>query len=542
MRRRLPRVLLLVLLAAPAVSDAATRWQRAQVVSAPGAFNPFVRMDSRGRALVLWHQFRAGQSGAELRYAWRAPRERFARPRVLGVGSMPGGFPEHAFALAPNGIATAAYLDPEGRVAVHRARPGRPFRLPRAIGEPGVQKSPPVVATDDEGRAVVAWGEARGQDDLRIMAAFVDAGGAISTPGLVGAGQVPSVAMNPAGAAVIAWGDTSGRPYASVRPPAGEFGPPSMPPVQGPAMPRAAIDARGRAVVVGTEFLPSGSRDAETTFSVAGPDGVFGARQSLGTGGNVEQLLAEPGGAVDFAGYRPGGDREGGTIMFAAHEPDGTVVGPTELSGPGACGPQLSVARRGDLMAAWTGRCTGATLGTLSRATVRVRRRGGRFGAASAVGAPGAHSTKGAITDGDEAVVVYTHGPTQSVHAVVREDRGDDPLPPIPQVDLDLPAGIDLPDVGSIELPVTCRRACALQPTGLLHAGETTVEAVRGVVERLQGKVEEIVAVPFPPEARAAAEEAVRTGESVWVSLTFVVRGASPRPQTITRRVELRPG
>lgn len=482
-------------------------------------------MDARGRSLAVWLH------GTGLWYAWREPRGRFSRPRLLAAGSSPINFPDEVVALAANGVATAAYRAGSGRIEVRRARPGRPFGPPLAVSDPAAATSPPVVATDDEARAVLTWQEHE-EPARRVMAALVSAHGEVSAPQLVGRGQFPTVAMNPSGAAVIAWMDHQARATASVRPPAGDFLPPATLAID-PSDPLAAIDAAGRAVVAGSRLGPAGSNGG-TTFAVADQAGSFGEPRRVDHKGLLGQVLAEPDGSVDIVSAY---GSEGGVI--SSLRPDGTLIGPLPLTTPDACEPRVAVARGGALLATWMQSCQ--IYGPRSRVGVRLRNRLGLFGEPQFVGELSAVMPRAAVTDGDEAIVVYEHAKSKSVHAVVREDRRDAPLPPVPEIDLDSPDEMYLPDLPDIELPVRCPRACSLTPIALLHAGDRAVAGERPRARRLRARRRARLAVPFGPQARQAAEEAAGTGKPVWVSVSVVVRGRSPRPQTITRRIDLRP-
>ena len=484
---------------------------------------PSIHVDARGRALAFWRQ------GAELWYAWREPRGRFGRPRALAATSTR---PDQAVALAANGVATVAYGVGDGRIAIRRARPGRVFGPPHVTGTPSPDLPDPVVAADDEGRAIVTWHE-HAEPERAVLAAFVSGRGAVSEPVPVGRGQFPTVAMNPSGAAVIAWMDHQARPTAAVRPPAGSFLPASTLPLE-PSDPLAAIDVLGRAVVAGSRIggPPPGPGHGGTSFAVADVGGAFGEPRRLDHDGVLAQMLAEPDGAVDLLSFHGNG------VTFASRRADGTVLGPDRISPAGACSPAAAVARGGDLLVTWFSSCQG--YGVSTRPVVRLRDRRGRFSEPQTVGEAGGGYTRGAITDGDEAIVVYEHVPTRTIHAVVREDRREAALPPVPDIDLDVPDEWYLPDLPDLDVRARCARACRVTPVALLHAGDRTIRATAPTARLLRAERRARLSVPVPAGAREAAEQAAGAGQSVWASVSVVVRGRSPRPQTVTRRIELR--
>ncbi len=493
---------------------------------------PVVHMDTRGRALVAWLH----EGSGEMFYAWREPRSRFTRPRRLAGGGSPWTYPERSIALSPNGVATAGYLAPDNRIGVVRALPGKPFGVPRWIGPVGTAKYAPEVAADDEGRAVLAW-EDRSGEKPRIMTSLVSENGALSEPVHVGDGTGVDVAMSPASAAVVTWVNGVGQPEAAVRPPEGEFLPAAALPLPA-GQPLAGIDAAGRALVASNSFQPIGPGTKVASFTVADERGRFGEQIRLDAGGTVNQSLAQPDGSVAIAFTT-----DDGSVMLTTRRSNGTIVGPDAISTESACAPHLSVARGGDLLATWVGPCSGSGYSSYVTDTfVSLRPEGRNFRPPAQVGLRGVQYPRGAITDGGEAVVVYRYSKNGTIHAVVHEDRDGDPLPGVPEIDIDVPDEMYLPDLPDIELPVRCARACKLTPSGLLHAGEETLATTSRSSSRLRAKRRAKLKVPFGGDARKAAEQAAAAGKPVWASVSVLVRGKSPRPQTVTRRIELRRG
>ena len=531
-----------VVACAPAA--AALRWGSTETVTPREGYNVRVAIDARGDALAVWDE-RAAEGGPAVGYAWRPPRGEWTAPRrILGQAMLIGG----SVPMTPDGTALLAYKSADGRVAVATARPGGAFGQPQYLTPPGRQTSPPTAVLDDEGNAIVGWAVWSNGSGSDIEIATRRAGKAFGEPQTLGSGGTgipPQLAMSPSGAAAAGWSLSSGgRAHVSYKPPAGSFGPPERVPFENSfsASPVIAMNVLDELVVAESTSIPVGDGSGGTRFAVRSPLGTWGDQVVLDTGGFIEDVLAEPTGAVSFPFQRTD-DSGGRTAYFATRLPGGALLGPDRISSPNSFGPRIAMNLRGELLGTWAPKFHPYGEGT--EVAIAERPAAGRFGRETVLSTPDSIGSDAGINEARQAVVAWTHyvrtGEARQaiVQARVREDRTLPRLPFPPDVDLGPAPDVSLGGDGVLEVNPRCNESCVVSPTGLLH-GTDQVVAGRGSRARLRARRARRVRVKFGGTAARLAREALADGHRPWVSISVTARGRSPRPVTVSRRVRLR--
>jgi hypothetical protein len=531
------RVLLTIgtaLLMAAAPASAAVRWGELETIGGTG-FNVRVGIDARGDALALWDD----PSAPDAAYSWRKPRGEWTAPRTLATAR------QADLDISPLGHATLAWVAYGTHIVVATSRPGGSFRSREVIDLGDRTATGSVeVEVDDAGNVLVAWADfgPEGPDSGRIAVATRRAGGHFTEPQTVSSepvsGLTPEVTQNAAGATFMTWETREfGPPKSSFSPPAGTFGPEEEVPVsaEGNRTP-VALDQAGQVFASTSAFAPiAGVPSSGTTYAVRSPLGEWGEPISLDSGGLVQQVIAEPHGAVSFVVERSDGSQLGREVAFTTRLPSGELIGPDTISSPNSSCSRVAMDVRGNMLGTWCrdfdGQARGTTIG------IAERHAGGRFGAEEVVSPPDSIGSDAALTDGGPAVVAWSHARTPGdlgsaeLQAIVREDRSKPPLPFPPDVDVNAPADPALSDDGTLKVPVRCSRRCTVRATGLLlRDGRPVAVGQGGPKRKLRAKRRGFVRLRFGPE----------TGSGEAVSVSVKARGRSPRPVTFSRRIRLR--
>lgn len=176
------------------------------VSTSGSAFDPQVRMDAKGNAIVIWRNTRSLGPGAyehTVEAATRSPGGAFSPPIALsGDGSSVA--PDVALDSAGNALAVWLQSDAVGSPVLVATRPaGGEFSAPLEVpGSAGARSSR--LAMNASGQAVLAW-----QTDDGLLASRRTPGGSFSAPQRVAASEpatfLQSPAIGPSGAAVVAW-------------------------------------------------------------------------------------------------------------------------------------------------------------------------------------------------------------------------------------------------------------------------------------------------------------------------------------------------
>ncbi len=232
----------------------------------------------------------AGASARPASAAW-SPVADLAAANPAGK---PVGAP--SLAVAPDGTAFAAFQHFDGanlRAAVAMRTPGGGFGAVRDLSPAGADAFNPAVAVDRQGNATLAWLQG---PDLKIQARFKPGGADWTDPITLSAATTvtgPVIATGDNGAAVVAWGrrvhDQVTRVEAAVRA-AGDvaFGPPLFAsPDAGTGLcqaPRAAMDSAGDIALLWTRRTSmNGDFHVESAVKAAGAAAFqpFETRSSL---------------------------------------------------------------------------------------------------------------------------------------------------------------------------------------------------------------------------------------------------------------------
>jgi hypothetical protein len=522
-----------VALAAPGFASARMAWSTPQPVSQPIAIEGGVRVvsDARGDTLVVWVQ-RDGTACCQYFYRWRPPGGAWTPVRLLGQSAQT----LFDLGITPYGEATAVWADPAREIVTSTAWPGRPFAGQQVLDRSanGVGWAYPHLAVDDQGDAVAVWTGYYEPGPVRF--AMRPAGhqfGAARTVSPSSAG-ITSAAMNPAGAAAIAWITAHGTRL-SYRPPAGSFGPPEPMPVGAATVPVTAVASDGTAIVAGTGIRADGDASGGTTYAARLPVGGWQSQTMLDSGGFIEQVLAEPDGAVSFMFERSDGTT-GRTTMFATREPDGRLLGPRAVSPPGSGFPFVAMDLTGDMLATWTDNSNGWGRG--SRIAVADRPAGGVFGAQTVVSDEDSILSQAALIDGGDAVVAWTQLPGPVVEAAIREDPSAPPLPFPPAVRIIAAHAEKVDGREVLRLTLRCSERCAIRMGALVHAGNRVV-AARGPATHLARRRNRAVSVPLSRELARLIHRARAAHQKAWASVSVTAAGRSPRPVTFTEAVPL---
>jgi hypothetical protein len=303
-----------------------------------------------------------------------------------------------------------------------------------------------------------------------------------------------------------------------------------------------AIDQAGHAFATSSSFtptfpVPSGG----TSLTVRSPLGGWSDATALDPGGLLQQVVAEPTGAVSFFVERDDG-QGGREEALTSRLPDGSQAGPAAISSPDSAGVRVATDLAGNMLGTWTRHPDGQARG--SSIVVAERPRTGVFGSERLLSPTDSIGSDAALTDGGQAVVAWLHARESGnlgsgeIQARVREDRSLPVLPFPPDVDIDAPADPALAANGTLKVPVQCSRRCKVSASGLLFTdGTPRALAPRGATHKLRGKRRRgRVTLVFPADAATAARAA---GRAV-VAISVRARGRSPRPVIFSRQITLK--
>lgn len=531
--------------AAPA--DATLSWSAPQPVGGD-SFLPKVAVDGAGDGLVAWTDATGGRLG-QVHYAWRRPHGDFGPSRTAGTPGAVRSAP--AIAMTPLGLATIAWSESDASVHVIRLLAGVQIGGEQVLAAPGAPGQSPgdvSLASDDQGDAVVAWvTSGPGQpSDSQVVIAQRRAGARFGPPQALAPGaNIQTAAMNGAGAAVVAWSRRDGGVEATVRPPAGGFEPPRPVP-QGGALvfrPLAGLDLAGDALVAGTAFIPIGNGSGGSFLSTRRATASdFGPPERLPGADFLIQLLAEPLGSSLFVT-----ERRTPPIAFAdarVRDRDGGFGAPFPIGDTPDCGVIVAQDTLGAMLAVKMVGCQSQGQ-QLLHVTASERAPGGVFGPESPISTPRSAAADVALNDDGVALVALQRLPDSGpliTEVLIRDDPAVPALaPPLPVV-----RGRTRQRVvrqRTLEVKVSCDRACAISPAALLHAGGRTAAAVPVAVPaggplRLRARRAVRLRLRFSRSAVAGARAELAAGGRPWasVSVTARNRGRSRRANSVTRR------
>lgn len=548
---------MLALLAAPGPAAADLTWSKPEQLTPPYAADPKVAIDARGLTLLTWGQRTGyGPQLGRFSYRWRTPGGRWSPIRTAD-GVVPDF--ESVLRMTPHGDALVAYGDRDNELVYRTAPAGGTFSRAKRLGDPG-EKGFVDVATDDAGNAVAAWSRLS-DGAIRFASRRADGDFGPAQTLEVRTGEQyrtssitrPAVAMNTAGAALIAWQigqepDEEGhhtRHRVAYRPPAGSFGTPELAPRFGSSTQyqhALAMTESGDAVMTSQDFVTT--EGGATTYAVRRATGGWSDVRELGRMGFIANLFAEPGGAVSFVVSRQGASGSDTFVDFVTRLPDGTLVGPNQISAGDGHIPHAAMSLRGDLIATWVRGYHGMSREGV--VAVADRLAGAAFQPEVALSPRGTWSPHVALNDARQAAIAWDYDADPAGEyapagwGAFRFDPEIPPLPLPPEIDIGAPLDPVL-DGDGIAVPVECDRDCTVLPGGLLvdAASDARRSKKTGSVKLRKG-ARRRVRVRFGAADRTAAREALASGRRPWVSLTVRAKGKSPRPVRVSRRVKLR--
>jgi len=266
----------------------------------------------------------------------------------------------------------------------------------------------PVVTLDGHGNASAVW-EVFNRGGSGYLGATADrhTGPGWTAPLQLAGGVAAQLAGDARGDLLAVWTDVAGtsqRIRAAFRQRGGRWQAPAYvsPAGEDASVPKAALDARGRALVVWTGY-------SSASFTVESA--------SLGTSGRWSQAVTiarGSSGGPDLAMNASGRalvvwDGQTGTTRVAARSPTGNWTPPATLSSPNDQGhnPHVALNAAGTAIAVWMGAPPGQAAQTLEAA---IRPAGGRFGSARVVAGEVTGISKVALGANDEAVVISSDG------------------------------------------------------------------------------------------------------------------------------------
>ncbi len=359
--------LVALLLALPAVAEAA--WSRPTIASPETtlADNPHVAVDPAGEAVAVWLRLEGTYS---IEASTRPPGDEWSAPVTLSPPT--NSSVEPTVAITPSGEAIAVWQRGNGAptqlIQASTKTPGGSWSAPVNLSVGGQQAREPQIAVDAAGDATVVWERPDTSGSPIAQAATKPAGGtwgapvSLSAPGKTTSS--PSLAYDAAGDALAVWSlSTDTSPYfglvvqASYKPAGGKWGAPaSLSDSRFIALgPDAAFDPAGNATVV----WQSGDREES-------PRQVKAATKPAGGSWGEPVTLSDP--SVSSGGAEIAFDEAGnGTIIWGrGSSTDGDVVAeskpaggswsqPVQLSTPGEGAFQwnLAVNGAGDAIATW---------------------------------------------------------------------------------------------------------------------------------------------------------------------------------------------
>jgi hypothetical protein len=434
--------------------------------------------------------------------------------------------------MTPVGDATVAWTA-AGRVRSADARPGRAFGGVQTVGTvPAAAADPPSLASDDAGNLVAAWSTAG-----KVFSATRRVGGAWSRQHLIESAPqagLAQAAVNPAGAGAISFLTAGTAARLVYRHPGGSFGDLETPPLPSYGAPSLGLDDTGRATVSMRSFSETFTRTGDSVAAQRHPLVGWGKASTVpGTSNIYQSMLAEPSGAVSYVTTQ-----NRGGVIHTVRRPDGSVIGPATLA-PDADAPDAALNLRGDMLAAWISPAEGQS--EQGRVFVADRPAGSAFGEAQPIsGTGGARDPHVAVNDAGQAAVLWARGGNVATVAV-REDPAAGALPFPPRIVLEQPRAPRLDADGVLRVVARCvDRGCTATPNGTLVLGGRDLFAATGSPKRLKAGRRTGVTLRFGSKRAKQVRKALKAGRKPWVGFTIRALGSSPRPMTVTRRVELK--
>ena len=262
----------------------------------------------------------------------------------------------------------------------------------------------PVVALDGHGNATAVW-EVFSRSGSGYVGATADrhAGRGWTGPRQLAGGVAAQVAGDARGDLLAVWTEVAGtsqRIRVAFRPVGGRWrAPVYISPVgEQASVPKAALDARGRALVVWSGY-------ASASFGVESANRSTSGRWSpavtvaSGVSGDPDMAMNAGGRALVVW------DGLTGMTRVASRSPSGNWTRPSTLSSPndGGHNPRVALNAAGTALAVWMGAPTGQSAQTLEAA---IRPAGGRFGSARVVVGEVTGLSRVALAANGEAVVI----------------------------------------------------------------------------------------------------------------------------------------
>jgi hypothetical protein len=223
MLRRLVALACLVGLALPAAALADAPWSPTQNLSAPHLFVDAVDVTASGDGTALawwkWQDGSGSNAAPSASVSSRPSGGAFGRERSApsGTVAVEAYAKTRAFALTDRAIGPASVG--RTRLSVAFGATSGSFGSQRTVAD-GPRLDRPVLATNENGDAAIAYFQDRGTTNDRVMVSLRRAGGSFGTPFQVGHGSIRSVAVavGPRGDVLVAW-DARGTIQARYRSP-----------------------------------------------------------------------------------------------------------------------------------------------------------------------------------------------------------------------------------------------------------------------------------------------------------------------------------
>jgi hypothetical protein len=280
----------------------------------------------------------------------------------------------------------------------------------------------PVVTLDGRGDASAVW-EVFSRGGSGYLGATADrhAGRGWTAPTQLAGGVAAQLAGDPQGDLLAVWTDVAGisqRIRAAFRPRGGRWRAPVFvsPAGEQASVPKAALDARGRALVVWTGYSSASFMVESASRGTTGPwsQAVTLAR---GISGDFDMAMNASGRALVVW------DGQAGMTRVASRSPTGNWTAPTTLSSPNDQGhnPRVALNASGTAIAVWMGAPPGRAAQTLEAA---IRPAGGRFGPARVVVGEVTGMSKVALAASGEAVVISSDRDRDLLYSNVRPPSG----------------------------------------------------------------------------------------------------------------------
>jgi len=217
-RWRIPLLIALLALAAPAAATAAVQWTSGETISNPNAQQPHVAALPAGQAIAVW--IRSNGTNDLVQVAVRNSSGVWGTAEdISAVGQ--SAF-EPRIATDPNGNAVAVWTRSDGtnlRIQGAYRPAGGSFGAVQTLSAAGSSASQPRVSMDALGNAVAIWARTDpsvSKDRIQVALRPAGTGSSFGTPETLSTSQLnsfqPRVAAEPNGNAVAVWTATNGTP------------------------------------------------------------------------------------------------------------------------------------------------------------------------------------------------------------------------------------------------------------------------------------------------------------------------------------------